>query len=136
VLGPDGLGPLKLGMSAAEAAGTGLVPAITSEPSPGGCVWSELSGAPDGEEAYAVHSATYGVAAVDAYAGVRTPEGISLGSPVTAVEQAYPDWRLDEGTSRGYARVPGNGQFVYRIAADAGAVTDLTLQHGQQDCYE
>ena len=136
VLGPDGLGALTLGMSRSEAEATGLVEPFRNEPNSDRCLWrSRLSGAPAGTGTV-LYSETFGVATVDAYAGVQTPEGIGIGSSLAAVALAYPDWRANDQVSRGVVAVPGSSQLVYRIAYANGQVTELTLQYGHQDCYE
>jgi hypothetical protein len=145
VLGPDGIGALELGMGRDEAVASGVVEPFVEE-SGSSCPWrSQLSDAPGDATPAApelasgiVHvSSTLGVAVIDAYPGLRTPEGIGIGSPVSAVDTAYPTWAPSEILQRGYAPVPGNDQARYRIAFDdAGAVTELTLQFVDQDCYE
>jgi hypothetical protein len=143
VLGPDGLGSLRLGMTRDQAEATGLVEPFRNEPSSTQCLWSSaLTGAPAGEGTV-LHSETLGVATIDAYPGVQTPEGITFGSSLAAVESAYPGLVLhDPGfdqnsrTGRGYAPVPGNSGAVYRIVFDDATVVALTLQYGRQDCYE
>ena len=137
VLGPDGFGTLKMGMSRDEAEATGAVAPFVNEPVSDRCLWrSALSGAP-ADEAWVFHSETLGITAINASEGVQTAEGIGIGSPVTAVDAAYPDWDPSDHVMRGYAPVPGNDEAVYRIAFDdAGTVTGLTLQFINQDCYE
>ena len=136
VLGPDGLGPLKLGMTRSEAEATGMVAAFRNEPNSATCLWrSQLSGAPAGAGTV-FYSETLGVATIDAYAGVTTPEGIGIGSSLAAVAQAYPGWQPNERLGRGHVAVPGNSQAVYRLAYADGKVTELTLQYAHQDCYE
>jgi hypothetical protein len=137
VLGPDGLGALKLGMNRGQAEATGVVAPFTNEPNSDQCRWrSKLKGAP-ADKGTVLYSNTLGVASIDAYAGVRTPEGITIGSPLSAVDQAYPGWnRPTTDTGHGHAQVPGHSQVVYRIAYAGGAVAELTLQYAHQDCYE
>jgi hypothetical protein len=136
VLGPDGLGSLKLGMSLDQAAATGRVDPFRYQPISGGCLHrSELSGAPAGAGTV-FHSTDLGVATIDAYAGVQTPEGITIGSSVTAVRQAYPGAATDPNLGRIAVPVPGNSKAVYRIAFADGKVAQLTLQYANQDCYE
>lgn len=143
VLGPDGFGALKLGMSREEAEASGVVEPFVAFV--GGCTHSQLSAAPGPATPAAPelgsgiinHSATLGVATIDAYPGVQTPEGIGIGSPVGAVDQAYPDWDPSDHLMRGYAPVPGNDEAVYRIAFDRDdKVSEVTLQFVAQDCYE
>lgn len=137
VLGPDGLGALMLGMDRDQAEATGVVEPFVNEPNSETCTWrSRLSGAPAGE-ATVFWSETLGVVTIDVSEGVHTPEGIGIGSPVTAVDQAYPDWNPSDNLLRGAAPVPGNDEAVYRIAFDrTGTVTEVTLQHTEAGCYE
>ena len=143
VLGPDGFGALTLGMDRAQAEASGVVEPV--DESNGGCALSQLSAAPGDATPAAPEvgsgivyfSSTLGVAAIDGYPGITTPEGIGIGSPVSAVDQAYPDWDPSDDLQRGAAPVPGNDEAVYRIAFDdAGTVTEVTLQLVNQDCYE
>jgi hypothetical protein len=136
VLGPDGLGSLELGMSRGQAEATGLVEPFRNEPNSDQCQWrSELTDAPAGEGTV-LYSDTLGVATIDAYAGVQTPEGITIGSSLAAVVSAYPGFEVSDQLARGYARVPGNSQVVYRLSFADAKVVELTLQYVQQDCYE
>jgi hypothetical protein len=136
VLGPDGFGALTLGMDRDQAVASGAVAPFEFDPANKGCAPSAaLSSAPTGEGTVFV-SANLGVAAIEAYPGVETPEGIGIGSPVTAVEQAYPGWDFSDHLMKGWAHVPGNDAAYYRIAFEDGAVTEVTLQFVNQDCYE
>jgi hypothetical protein len=113
-----------------------MVAAFENKPNSDKCLWrSRLSGAPAGKGTV-LYSDTFGVATIDAYAGVRTPEGITIGSSLAEVGQAYPGWQGDSHVQRGYAPVPGNSQLVYRIAWADGKVAELALQYRHQDCYE
>ena len=136
VLGPDGISSLKLGMSRDQAEATGLVEPFRNEPNSDQCLWrSALTGAPAGE-GMVLHNETLGVATIDAYPGVQTPEGITIGSSLAAVESAYPGFEYNDLHQRGYAPVPGNSQAVYRLAFADGTLVELTLQHAHQGCYE
>jgi hypothetical protein len=136
VFGPDGVGALELGMDRDEAVANGAVAPLAIEPDSGCLAHTALSGAPADQGLVHV-SSNLGVAAIEAYPGVSTPEGIAIGSPVAVVDQAYPDWDPSDQVMRGYAPVPGNDAAHYRIAFDdAGAVRELTLQLVDQDCYE
>ena len=94
-------------------------------------------GCPDneGNEGMVLYSETFGVAAIAAYPGVRTPEGITIGSSLADVEKAYPGFQQSIG-ERGYVPVPGNSQLLYRISVNGGTVGELSLQYAGQDCYE
>ena len=143
MLGPDGLGALKLGMSRAQAEATGLVGPFRNEPNSDRCLWrSALTGAPAGK-GIVLHSETLGVATIDAYEGVRTPEGIAIGSSFAAVQSAYPDaepmfpdFESSGHNGRVYTWARGSSQAVYRISFIDATVVQLTLQYANQDCYE
>ncbi|HEX2772843.1 MAG TPA: hypothetical protein VHN18_10490 [Micromonosporaceae bacterium] len=136
VLGPEGIGALKLGMTRAQAEATGVVAPFENKPNSDTCLWrSQLRGAAAGK-GVVLHSEDLGVATLDAYDGVQTPEGITLGSSLAEVRRAYPDWRYNTDVGRGDAKVPGNDRAVYRIAIAGGNVVQLTLQYASQGCYE
>ena len=144
VLGPDGLGALTLGMDADQAEATGVVKPFADSPY-GGCATSRLTGATDdptptdGERTPGTVwlNSDLGIAAIDAYPGVETPEGIGIGDPLSAVDAAYPGWDYSDHLMRGAAVVPGNDEAVYRIAVDrSDTVTEVTLQFLNQGCYE
>ena len=138
VLGPDGLGSLKLGMSISEAEATGMVePWDKGWPTAVGCrPLFRLGDDPAGTSAV-WYSDTFGIAAIHLEEGVQTAEGITIGSPLAAVEQAYPGWDHSYHVLRGVAPVPGHSELVYRIAfSKGGNVTELSLQYYHQDCYE
>ncbi|GGO08870.1 hypothetical protein [Micromonospora parathelypteridis] len=130
VLGPKGIGSLKLGMTRQQATATGMLRpfAITER-----CSFSFLRAAPT-EEGTVTHSPTLGIAAIDVWPGIRTPEGLGIGMSSAEVLRIYPAYR--EGVNAGYATTPGNDKAVYRIATKNGKVTALTLQFKNQDCYE
>jgi len=148
ILGPKGFGALKLGMSASQATATGLIttwaPINPSDPAPAGAkgcnVRTSLKRDTTGN-GWVYYSTELGVDVIDAFPGVATPEGISIGSTRAALLKAYPSWKnvadpQTTGDGRGYVKVPGNSAALYRIAIANGFVTQLTLQHAHQDCYE
>ncbi|MFG3558185.1 hypothetical protein ACGGAQ_27790 [Micromonospora sp. NPDC047557] len=136
VLGPEGIGALKLGMTRQQATRTGQLRAFTSNG--GGCTPARLRAAPS-EEGTVLLSPTLGIATIDAYEGIRTPEGARIGMSSADMLRIYPDWTRADGDAtngRGFAKTPGNSKAVYRIASRNGKVTQLTLQYANQDCYE
>jgi hypothetical protein len=136
VLGPNGLGPLRLGVSLGEANATGLVDHIDA-PSQG-CSTGLLKGEHTRpEEAALFVSAHLGVAAIYAYGDIATPEGIKLGSTYDQVHAAYPAWQGIEGRQgHGLVAVPTNSNAKYRIDISGGHVVELDIQLTDQDCYE
>jgi hypothetical protein len=128
VLGPDGFGALKLGMSRSEAEATGMISGYRIEDFGANCGISKLRGT----DSTVFFTPGLGVSSIDAAPGVRTPEGIRLGSTMSAVQRAYPDWELAVGggdTGWGWA---GH----YRIDVKNGKVTYLTLATEGQRCVE
>jgi hypothetical protein len=113
-LGPDGIGSLTLGMDREQAEASGILKPFVGEPNVG-CSRSQLAGAPGNATPAAPElgsgivtlSSTLGVATIDAHPGVMTPEGIGIGSPVTAVDTAYPDWTPATTSSVATRRCPG-----------------------------
>ncbi|MFE9204039.1 hypothetical protein [Micromonospora sp. NPDC007230] len=140
VLGPDGLGALKLGMSKKEAVATGMISNfgnLDQQAFPACPARAEVTG--DG--AVVLWSTRLGVATIEAPTGVKTAEGIGVGSSRASVRQAYPSWRGIDGTpphdeGRGLVPVPGNPDARYRIVVQNGKVQSITLQFARQDCYE
>jgi hypothetical protein len=138
VLGPDGLGPLELGMSQAEAEATGMLEPRAVEWAPGtGCspLFRLADGSPDTPVWF---DDAYGVAAIYAPDDVLTPEGLGVGSSLADVERLYPAW-TDYGVNvmRGVAPVTGRPDLEYRIAYGSdGIVRELALQRSPNGCYE
>ncbi|MBW8481059.1 hypothetical protein [Actinomadura parmotrematis] len=125
VLGPDGLGALRLGMSVRDAEGTGLIRVTGAE---GGC--TDFEPARRGAGGFA--SARYGVEYLGADAGVRTPQGVAIGSPRSAVARAYP--RLTAAADDVAAAVPGNPRARYVFSFDGGAVSSIVLALATSAC--
>jgi hypothetical protein len=144
VLGPTGLGALKLGMTSKKATATGLIVAWNGTPGAGCGLRSHLEaahGVGDGNDGTVLYSGDTGVEVIDAYPGISTPEGIHLGSTKAQMLKAYPDWVNAETANphadgRGGAGVPGNADATYRIVTENGKVVELTLQYTNQNCYE
>ncbi|MEU4626663.1 hypothetical protein AB0G04_42610 [Actinoplanes sp. NPDC023801] len=138
VLGPNGLGALKLGMTRRQAEKTKLVKKRAVEVRNNVCnadyrIRTAKTDAP------VFLSRKLGIASITAYPGVATPQGIKLGSPAKAVKKAYPGWRsvTDTGLKgRGLVKVPGNRKAYYNITISRGKVTSLQLELRNQNCYE
>ena len=89
VLGPDGLGSLKLGMSLGDAMATGMF----KTPAKAGAGESCGFGAMTADRNASVWiSDKLGVAAIGAYGDIATPQGIKIGSSYADLHAAYPDW--------------------------------------------
>jgi hypothetical protein len=136
VLGPTGLGALKLGMSPDDAYATGLI----TKPSGGtGCdLKAGLVGSAATEGVWFTSDSR--LSAIPAYGDIATPEGVHLGSTVDKLTAAYPAYTaIDEGKEaddRGYTDVPGHSDLQYRVETRGGVVVSLTLQSKAHGCYE
>ncbi|HET9141348.1 hypothetical protein [Actinophytocola sp.] len=125
-LGPDGYGPIKLGMSARDALATGLLgksqPYIQCTAYPFKGYSDPLAG---GKVAI---NPQFGVVDISAPRDVpaHTPEGIGIGSTEASTRAAYPE--LAESFNNGYrTAVPGNPGASYLIYFDNGKVNGFGL---------
>ncbi|GID91162.1 hypothetical protein ACFQFC_11770 [Amorphoplanes digitatis] len=146
VIGPFGVGALKLGMTREQAEATGLTAGWTATNT--GCSHpTHLLGATGenaGNDGLVYYSKNRGIEIIDAHPGLSTPEGIRIGSTFKAMRKAYPSWKdvtgADQdgsvGSGRGAVPVPGNPKAVYRIVVSKSMVVELTLQYHDQACYE
>ncbi|WP_433078723.1 hypothetical protein ACQP1P_38170 [Dactylosporangium sp. CA-052675] len=137
VLGPDGLGSLKLGMNRQQALATQVVASLPEATN--GCTTGILYGAHRPYEGAVWLHASEGVSAIYAFSDVHTREGLHLGSTYDELMRTYPDWQpvdLGQRDDRGYAKVPGNANAVWRIETSDGKVASLALQLRHQGCYE
>jgi cytoskeletal protein RodZ len=117
VLNANGYGPFRFGMNQAQVEAAGQV---IPTPSPNSCVAYTTSGG--GVHMYV--SKTSGLAQVQVSSGVRTPEGIGLGSTEDDVKAKYPGYR------DGQVAVPGNTAATYLFTfstRDPKTVTDLRM---------
>ncbi|MEV6607164.1 hypothetical protein [Kutzneria sp. NPDC051319] len=143
-LGPDGFGQLRLGMALDQAVGTGQVSRTATGDLPG-CRTAVETGATPARGGGVWVSAKYGVAKIEAYAGVSTPEGVALGAGLDDVRRAYPDTVKETEKDMGDGRidmddhyrapVPGNPTAAYRFFVDAHDHVDaMLLVLAKQDC--
>ncbi|REE95944.1 hypothetical protein [Thermomonospora umbrina] len=133
-LGPDGYGALKLGMTLDQAEATGLITVKLKPPKDHGCGTFDLKTHPrPASTAGGNLSAGLGVASIFAVADMRTPEGITLGSSLAQVQNAYP--RLQNGPNLSFTKVPGNPAAVYTFLIADGRVKELVLDLATQDCH-
>ncbi|MBW6438609.1 hypothetical protein KZ829_33275 [Actinoplanes hulinensis] len=139
VLGPRGLGELRLGMTVKEAQATGMITGYHVEDYLHNCGIAEFK-AGNGKGGVSFTPNEVGLSNIYAYGSIGTPEGIRLGSTYTAVKKAYPDFvftiddRATEGN--GIADTPGNSKAHYSITIDDGKVTALGLDAEGQLCQE
>ena len=129
-LGPDGYGPLKLGMTAAEAEATGMV---TLEDSHGqGCTtFGLLSSDQKRPVGMGYLSPGKGVVAIFVDRGVETPQGIHVGSGITEVKRAFPHLT---GKVSGLT-APASDTAQYVMTFDHNKVEELALATSDQDCF-
>ncbi|MEN3535337.1 hypothetical protein AAH991_09530 [Microbispora sp. ZYX-F-249] len=132
-LGPYGYGGVTLGMSAKQAQKTRRV--VKKFGGGGGCSGWDLRAHPTGADGAGLFiSKKRGVAVIFAPRGVRTPEGIGIGSTRRQVEKAYPHLRT---AASGYpvTTVPGNRRADYVfLLSRGGKVYQLALSLKTQDC--
>jgi len=138
VLGPFGLGPLTLGMPADTALATGLFGTPTKVNAQDSCGRGLMKA--DSHRAVWI-SDKLGVASIDAYGDVATPQGLKIGMPYANLHHIYPGWdpqgitgTTEDGHS--WVPVPGNPDAAYRIGVSHGKVSSITIQLNNQDCYE
>ena len=135
VLGPLGFGALRRGMTFEQARATGLIEGYEVEDFGVNCGMSKLKGT----GATVFFTPGIGLSSIDMYGSVPTPQGIKLGSTMSAVQDAYPDWEVVVGEGedgRGFADVPGNSKGTYHIEVSKAKVTYLALTYEGQRCIE
>ncbi|WP_343949016.1 hypothetical protein [Nonomuraea longicatena] len=100
------------------------------------CTGWDLKENPYGEYRVGMYiSKRHGVAMIVAHAGMKTPQGIGLGSSKARLKAAYPGLRKGPG---GYpvADVPGNNKAFYVFYAPKIEVTGMSLVLTKQDCIK
>jgi hypothetical protein len=137
VLGPDGLGGLRLRMTREQAEATGMIEGYEVEDFIGNCGVSRLRGF--GNTVY--FTPGLGLSSIHAPDGVRTPEGIRAGSTVKELKAAYPTWEAiltgdDDAHDYGWVDTPGNSKNAYRIDVKGGKVRSIALATEGQKCIE
>jgi hypothetical protein len=130
-LGPDGYGPLLLGMTAEEAEATGT---ITLEDGHGqGCVTFALAD-PDGHGSPGMGyiSPGKGVVAIFVDQGIETPEGVHVGSGITEVKRAYAALAGSDGS----LTAPASDTARYVMSFGRNRLEQLGLSSIDQDCFD
>lgn len=130
-LGPDGYGPVHLGMTAEEAEATSWV---TLEDSHGdGC--TPFTVVDDGTPvARGTLSRKRGLLNLSPLVDLRTPEGIGQGSTRAEVEAAYGELRDVKAGLVWQVAVPRRTGAVYTVVLVDGRVDAMSLVDEQQDC--
>lgn len=135
-IGPNGLGGLQLGMTFWQAKAAGFVRGNESADRPCGTYDLYFHGARYGR---VFISPDRGVEAIGSELPVRTPEGVTIGTPAARAAAVYPDLDVDELRQLGRfrVRVPGNPDARYRLGFQQHhGVTSIALQRSDQGCYE
>jgi hypothetical protein len=141
VLDPDGLGRLRLGMNRAQAMASGEIAKIDPYFNGGDCALIHLVGAPiTSDSAVGWLSKRHGIVAIFPPAGVKTSEGIGLGSTIAAVKRAYPGTVYNDSTrqDRGpRAAIPGHPNVYYKLPdLGTGKVQQIGLVNVAQSCFD
>jgi hypothetical protein len=132
-LGPYGYGAVKLGMSATKAKATRQV-VFKMSAGAGSCSGWDLKAHPTGKDSVGLYiSKKVGVAVIFARKGVRTPQGIGLGSTLKQVKKAYPKVKTS-ASGFPYVSVPGNPKAYYAFILSKGKVRELAFALDTQDC--
>lgn len=137
VLGPRGVGPLRLGMTEQEVVDTGAARAPLGSRHDGwpeGCRVLEyqpdhLGRVPD-DTVNGALSADQGLERLSATRRMVTPEGIRLGSPIDEVREAYDRPEARPGTA---ITVAASRDAVYRLQLGK-AVVSISLELRRLDC--
>jgi hypothetical protein len=134
VLGPDGLGQFKLGMTPAAAEAAGLVLKDTGVAA---CPKAAELTLPDRRVTDLQFSAKLGLATIEAKGDVHTPEGIKVSATLADVKKAYPALKNNfddpKFTGDNTAPVAGNPKAKYLLFM-SGKVSRLHLALADYDC--
>jgi hypothetical protein len=137
VLGPDGFGAYKLGMSPEDGKTAGL--AVT-EPSRAKDPNCPNAATIPGQEGFPLimFSTKHGLSAIEAKGDMHTPEGIKVDSTLAALKKAYPKLTnpLHDPNFNGenFVPVPGNPKAKYRMFVVVDTVRYVHLILADNDC--
>jgi hypothetical protein len=131
LIGPDGYGKLKLGMSVEQAATQGVV--LVGPQGEKLCKTYTFSGSGVPSGGSAVVSPTAGVAEISPSARVTTPEGVGAGSLKSDVYTAYPG-AIEVQPGSVSAPTRGIGRYVFGLDSGGQRVTAMGLENANKDC--
>jgi len=136
--GPDGAGALRLGMTRAEVAATGLASTLRGSGHDGwppGCFVleyrSDRLGRTPGDSLNGTLSSDEGLETLYATYAMVTPQGIRLGSPVEEVRRAYDRPGVEPVDQ---IEVRAAEAVLYRIVVDEAVVTSMQLELRRPKC--
>lgn len=132
-LGPLGYGKLKIGQTEKQARKTGL---ITVKRVDGACTGFDLKAYRTPRYRVGGYiSKKYGVVAIFAVKGMKTPRGIGLGSTKAQVKKKYPGLRW--GINAWWVPAPGakkKAQYWF-LFDEKNKVYEMGLVSPKQDCF-
>lgn len=129
-LGPQGLGPVVLGMSAAQAEVNG---AVLEDSHGEGCTTFGLFYEDGAASAVGFLNGDQGVSVLlVGRRGVATPEGVGVGATEQRVRAAYPD--VEEVPMGLVVPVPGFADREYTFAFEDGRLVEMALRLTGQAC--
>ena len=132
-LGPLGYGKLKIGQTKKQALRTGTI--VLGRPD-GGCTGFDLKAHRTPKDQVSGYiSKKYGVVAIFAAKGVKTPRGIALGASLAQVKKKYPSVR--ETVSFWWVPAPGGKKKTqYWFLFDKkNKLSEMGLVFPKQDCF-
>jgi hypothetical protein len=131
LIGPDGYGRLKLGMTVEQAATQGVV--LAGPQGGNACKTYTFSGTGVPSGGSALISPNAGVAEISPAASVTTPEGVGRGSMKSDIYSAYP---VASEAKPGSVSAPasGTGTYVFGLDSSGQRVAALGLENPKQDC--
>jgi hypothetical protein len=132
--GPYGYGGVKLGMTAKAAKATGKIVHKAALDS-GACSAWELKAHPAGRDRAGLYiSKKHGVAMIFAPKGVKTPQGVGIGSTNAQLKHAYGKSLRTAASGFPIVKVPGNSKAYYYFLLTNGKIREMGLALDKQDC--
>lgn len=144
VIGPDGLGELKLGMQWQKNNAVDRLVRFSGNPATfDGCIEGKLlaaNGANTEPFAGVYLSKKLGIVSISTFKNVHTPDGIGIGSTVADVKKAYPDFEKTLVNGEAQYRdptlsVPGNPKAHYEISFIKNKVNSFQIVLNGEDCF-